>query len=44
MRKKGEIESNVLNTPTGGLKFNHYLVQYVVDPMIQFGLVSKCGL
>ena len=24
--KKGEIESNFLNTPIGGLKLNHYLV------------------
>ena len=43
LRKRDVIESNLLNTPTGGLKFNHYLVQYGVDPMIQFGLISKCG-
>ena len=41
--KNGEIESNFLNTPSGGLKLNHYLVQYDFDPMIQLGLVSKCG-
>ena len=34
LRKKGEIESNFLNTPSGGLKLNHYLVQYDFDPMI----------
>ena len=44
LRKKGEIESYFLNTPFGGLKFNHYLVQYSFDPMIQFGLVNNCGL
>ena len=43
IEKKGEIESNFLNTPSGGLKLNHYLLQYGVDPMIQFGLVIKCG-
>ena len=43
-QKKGEIESNFLSTPFGGLNWNHYLVQYGFDPMIQFGLVSKCGL
>ena len=43
MRKKGEIEGKFLNTPIGGLKLNHYLVQFGFDPMIQFGLVSKCG-
>ena len=42
MRKKGELESNFLDTTFGGLKLNHYLVQYGFDPMIQFGLVSKC--
>ena len=36
------IESNFLNTPTGVLKLNHQLVQYNVDPMIQFGLFSRC--
>ena len=43
LRKKGEIESNFLNTPTGGLKLNHYLVQYSVYPIIQFELVIKYG-
>ena len=32
LEKKGEKESNFLNTPSGGLKLNHYLVQY-----------GKCG-
>ena len=41
--KRGEIESNFLNTPSGGLKLNPYLVQYYFDPMIQFGLINKCG-
>ena len=36
--KEGEIESNFLVTPSGGLKLNHYLVQCGFDPMIQFGL------
>jgi hypothetical protein len=43
IEKKGEIESNFLNTPSGGLKLNHYEVQYGFDPIIQFGLVNKCG-
>ena len=41
--KKGEIESNFLNTPSGGLKLNHYLLQYGFDPMIQVGLAIRCG-
>ena len=40
---KGEIESNFLNTNSGGLKLNNYLVQYGFDQMIQFGLLSKFG-
>ena len=32
--KKGEIESYLLNTLSGGLKLNYYLVQYDFDPMI----------
>ena len=42
-KKKAEIESNFLNTSTAGLKLNHYLVQWGVDPMIQFGLFNRCG-
>ena len=26
IKKRGEIESKFLNTPSGGLKLNHYLV------------------
>ena len=37
------MESNFLDTTFGGLKLNHYLVQYDFDPIIQFGLVSMCG-
>ena len=40
--KKDEIESNFLNIPFGGLKLNHYLVQYGFDLMIQFGVISRC--
>ena len=43
IEKKGEIESIFWNTPSGGLKLNHSLVQYGFYPMSQFGLVSRCG-
>ena len=41
VEKKGEIESNFLNTTFGGLKLNNYLVQYGFDQMSQFGIVVK---
>ena len=31
-------------TSIGGLKLNHQLVRLGVDPVIQFGLFSRCGL
>ena len=41
LKKKGEIESNFLDTTFGGLKLNPYLVQYGFDPMIQIWASQK---
>ena len=44
MRKNCEFESIFLNTPTGGLKSSHLLVQCGVDPMQWFDLGSSVGV